>query len=348
MPWKALYMDEREGQLNALPCCANWINMKFGNLQEMTSVGGLWNGPGAQAIRRLIIEGRQDEVCKPDCPWLVSRRFDEKALTVIPGPSKFEDNQRLNNEEIRQRKTVLQSFPMAIRIIPTLYCNLRCRMCHQDHRADLLIPEDFIDEVRHMGPYIYDYQLHGGEVLISRHLGQWVDPGWFAANPQMLLSLVTNGTYLPRRSWKILKQVRVNYITVSINAATREIYRYMTDADLFDNVIRNTIALRELGLNHPVRNFQVFLSYVISRGNYRELPAFVHMANELRLPFRLLLVVGNRFGESIYTDPPILKEVLALVNEVELLSPEESRLEVTRIQQSIKASLAEQAGRVIS
>ena len=339
MPWKALYMDERNGRLSALPCCANWINRKYGLIEKTTPLADLWNGPGAQEIRRLMAQGAQNELCAPDCPWLVSGRFAEAAIDIIPGPTEFVRNQLLNQEEIRQRRTVLESKPMAIRIIPTLRCNIRCRMCHQNHQAKLSLPETFMTEVYSLGPYIYDYQLHGGEVLIASQFSEWASPAWFAANPQMLLSLITNATRVPKKTLEVLRQIRINYITVSINAATRETYQHIAGADLFKSVIRNIILLRDLGKAHELFPFGVYLSFVIMRSNYHEIPGFVRLAQRLELPFRLLLVVGDRSGESIYTGPPVLKKVLDHLAEATPLAPEHSLPEITRVQQSLREML---------
>ena len=334
-------MDERDTSLSAVPCCANWIGRSYGKIEQQTSLDTVWNGPGAQEIRRLLAEGRQEELCEPDCPWLVSGRFGEETLTVIPGTPAFEQNQRLNNEEIRCRRVTLKSSPMAVRVIPTLHCNIRCRMCHQDHLGELALPGRFMADVRRIGCYIYDYQLHGGEVLVSPKLKEWVDPEWFRANPQLLLSLVTNGTNIPEKSWRTLESVRINYITVSINAATRETYRFITRADLFDKVLQNVIALRKLAQEHPLREFQIFLSFVLMRCNYSELPAFVRLANELRLPIHLLTVTGNESGESLYTDPPILGKVLDSINRSEPLSSTKGdRAEIARIRRTIQDSVA--------
>jgi hypothetical protein len=338
IPWKALFMDERNGRLSALPCCANWINRGFGSIENGKSLFELWNGPDAVEIRRLLAEGKQDELCAVDCPWLFSERFAEDTVGIVPGPPEFEANQRLNNQEIDERRTTLKSFPMAIRVIPTLHCNIRCRMCHQDHGADIRIPEAFMADVRNLGRYIYDYQLHGGEVLIDGRFRRWADPDWFAENPQMLLSLFTNATKIPKQTWNILQCLRVNYITVSINAATRETYKYIAGADLFDDVVQNAKALRELGLAHSLRQFQVFLCFVIMRSNYHELPAFVNVANRLELPFRLLLVEGDRKGESIYTFPPILEDILAVLDEAKRFALEESYPEIDRVHESLLAS----------
>jgi len=337
VPWKALFMDERNGHLSALPCCASWINRCYGSVEDGMSLSELWNGPGAVEIRSMIVDGRQEELCAADCPWLFSGRFKEDAIGIVAGPPEFEANQRLNNQEIRERKTILKSLPMAIRIIPTLHCNIKCRMCDQDHKAKFQLSETFMADIRKLGKYIYEYSLLGGEVLISERFNQWADTNWFAENPQMLLSMITNATKIPKQTWDILKCLRINNITVSINAAKRETYKYITGSDLFDDVVRNVTKLRELSLMHTLRKFRIFLSFVIMRSNYHELPAFANLANQLDLPFKLLLVTGNRNGESIYTSPPILKGILEILDEVQHIASEESLPEINHVRESLLA-----------
>ena len=75
------------------------------------------------------------------------------------------------------------------------------------------------------------------------------------------------------------------------------------------------------------------------RCNYSETADFVRLANNLDVPFRLLLVTGNRQGESIYTDPPILQKVLDSVIEAEPLAREDSLQEVVRVRDSLVGSL---------
>lgn len=342
IPWKALFMDERNGRLSALPCCASWINRCYGSVEDGMALLELWNGPGAVEIRRLIADGRQKELCAADCPWLFSGRFLEDAIGIVTGPPEFEANQRLNNQEISERKTILKSLPMAIRIIPTLHCNIRCRMCDQDHKAKIRLSETFMADIHKLGKYIYEYSLLGGEVLMSERFHQWADPNWFAENPQMLLSVITNATKIPEHTWDILKCLRINNITVSINAAKRETYQYITGSDLFDDVVRNVITLQELSQVHTLRKFRVFLSFVIMRSNYHELPVFANLANQLELPFKLLLVTGNRNGESIYTSPPILKDILKILDEVQPIASEESYPELNQVRESLLAKLMAQ------
>jgi MoaA/NifB/PqqE/SkfB family radical SAM enzyme len=179
-------------------------------------------------------------------------------------------------------------------------------MCNQ-RKHTINISEKFRSEIFELGPYLYDLQLHGGEMIISHEFERWTSPELFGKNPDLRLSLITNATTIPKGAQAILEDVRINYITVSINAASKSTYAFITASDLFENVIRNTIFLRDLGLKHRRGKFNVYLSFVITKSNYHELPDFINLAYNIGVPFRLLLVVGDR--ESIYTDTLLLNDV---------------------------------------
>jgi molybdenum cofactor biosynthesis enzyme MoaA len=342
MPWKALFMDERDGTVSALPCCANWIADNYGHIDEQTTVDQVWNGRGAQRIRRLLVQGRESELCSTDCPWLNSGRFTESALRIVDGPPAFVENQRLNHQEIADRRLELESQPMLLRIIPTLRCNMHCRMCPQHHSSMFRPPALFCSESLALAPYLYDYQLHGGEVLVSPDFPAWAPPEVFDRNPQMRLSLVTNGTVIPPSTWECLRRVAINYITVSVNAATRPTYRHIAGADLFEEVVANTLSIRDLGRTHPRGNFRVFLSFVIMRSNYQEISGFVQMARRLELPIHLLLVVGEYGGESIYGDPALLARVADRLQAALTVAEGEAREEVAMALNAIERRTQEQ------
>ena len=339
LPWKAFFMNQYNGVLKVLPCCSDWIKLDYGEINEQSTVDMLWNGPGAQEIRHLIGTGQMEKICAPECHWLHSGRFRESNLKFINGPLAFEQNQELNNLEISHREVILESHPMALRIIPTLLCNNHCRMCYQDHKITMEIPKIFYNDCFRLFPYLYDYQLHGGEVLISKAFPDWVHVEIFHSNPQLRLSLITNGTEIPAGVKEILKRIRINYITVSINAASKIVYQLVAGFDRFDKVINNVIFLRDLGRSHSLLNFPVYISFVVMKSNYHELVDFIMLANKLGLPYRLLLIEGNRCEESFFNDPFIVQEIIPLINEAECISNPDSIEEVRRIRFALNLKL---------
>lgn len=336
MPWKAFFMDEHNGKIFILPCCANWVKKNYGALDSHASIEEIWNSEEAQEIRQLIIEERMDEICSSECPWLASNRFNENNLIIINGPKEFVENQKLNNEEIKQRSVFLKSKPMFMRIIPTLKCNLKCRMCFQDHTRQANLGEQFYCDLENYYKYLYEIWLQGGEVLFTnRELFRVVNDK-FKKNENLHLSLTTNGTLLTTEEYELFKQIQINYVTISLNAATRETYRLITNKDYFEKVIKNIKKLNELSINHPIKNFSLYLSFVIIKSNYHELLDFVNLCNKLEVKFRLLPVFGNRNNENIFKNPDILAYVIKKLENAEKVTKNDSINEIKWIRDSLQ------------
>lgn len=299
MPWKALYMDEHNGQISALPCCWSWIKKDYGKVGT-ASLQELWNSEGAQYIRHIIASGRQAEICDRHCPNWMTGHYKEAAHRILDGPSPFIENQRINLQEIRERKIILQSKPMLLKVIPTLSCNLRCSMCFQNHYTTLDTSSSFWEEVKKFLPYIYDITFQGGEVTLDHGFVNFMSSESLKIHDQAHLSLITNGTTLDDALLEKLSKVRIKDIVVSINAATRETYLRITKKDFFERVIYNIRRLIILSCNHPKGKFNVHTSFVVMRSNYTELPDFVRLAYDLGTELQLLHVIGNRNGENIF------------------------------------------------
>ena len=299
MPWKALYMDEVDGRVAALPCCLSWIGEDYGTVGT-ASLDELWNSEGAQKIRRLLASGRQHEICDPYCPYWMSGNYGESALRIVDGPAAFVANQRLNLEEIHERRSVLESRPMLLKVLPTLRCNIRCSMCFQDHFKALDSVDGIWGEIERQLPYIHEITFQGGEVTLDRGFRRFLESPALSANPHIRISLITNGTVLDAALLEALGRIRLNYVIVSVNAATAETYQAVTGKDLFRKVMENVNTWLDLGRQHQRGSFPVYLSFVVMRSNFLELPHFVRMANQLGAVLQLLHVIGDRCGEDIF------------------------------------------------
>jgi molybdenum cofactor biosynthesis enzyme MoaA len=297
MPWKALFMDEKDGRIAALPCCLSWIKADYGTVGTAT-LAELWNSSQAQRIRFLIANGRQQEICDRHCPYLLSGRYGESALRVLDGSPEFVENQLLNNEEIRLRRTFLQSRPMFLKVLPTLRCNIRCTMCFQEHYRDLDLGPNFWSDIEQSLPFVHEITFQGGEVTLMREFRNFLK--LLRAYPHVKISLITNGTILDDDLYLALSEVAINYIIVSVNAATHKTFLKVTKTDLYDRVIDNVVRLRQLSAGHRLRPFDVFLSFVVMRSNFRELPEFLQMCDRLNTQVQLLHVIGDREGEDIF------------------------------------------------
>jgi hypothetical protein len=71
-------------------------------------------------------------------------------------------------------------------------------------------------------------------------------------------------------------------------------------ADVFETVLKNIRRWIGLAAEHPLRQFDILLSFVVMRSNFEELPSFVQFTEQLGVKPQLLHVVGDRDGEDIF------------------------------------------------
>ena len=338
MPWKALYMDECDGSLAALPCCLSWSRSTYGAIGS-ASLHELWNSRGAQKIRQLIADGQHQEICDPYCPYLMSGRYSEAALHIVDGPPEFVENQKLNLTEIQNRQIVLRSSPMLLKIIPTLRCNLRCSMCYQDHYSPINLGPHFWQETKQLLPFTHEITFQGGEATIDRRFRSFLTSALFRAQPHVRISLITNGTVFDARLVDILAQAKMNYVIISLNAATRNTYSHITKKDIFDATLENIKRWIAFAEDHQRGTFDIFLSFVVMRSNFLELPQFIRLAESLGANIQLLHVIGNRNNEDIFcsgTHASALREVL---DESKIAARGAARDQVERIKTIFEAQV---------
>ncbi len=292
-------MDECDGRIVALPCCLSWIQNDYGTIGS-APLEELWNSEGAQRIRELLATGRQHEVCSAHCPHWMSGRYGESSLRIVDGSAEFVANQELNLAEIRERRTVLRSRPMLLKVIPTLRCNLRCSMCFQDYFGSVNLGENFWKEIEQLLSHVHEITFQGGEVTLAPDFRRFLDSAALRMHPRVRLSLITNGTVLDPELLELLGRVRMNCVVVSVNAATRETYRAVAKKDLFSKVVENLCAWIKLGQEHRLGTFPVYASFVVMRTNFRELPRFMELADEWGAAVQLLQVIGDHGGEDIF------------------------------------------------
>jgi len=293
-------MDEQDGRVAVLPCCLGWIKQTYGFVDE-APLTELWNSPGAQKIRALIASGRQDEVCDRHCKYLTSGRFSEEAWEgrVIDGPANFVANQRLNSQEISERRTVLCSRPMMLKVISTFRCNIRCTMCFQKHFGPAELGIDFWPQIEEHLPYANEAIFQGGEATVDRGFRAFLTGAALRAHPHVGIGLITNGTIFDNGLQQAISAVRVQFVNVSINAARSDTYLAVTNRDVFDSVVANTRRWVELSNSHRMGRFPVYASFVVMRSNFRELPDFVQLADNIGATVQLQMLIGDPGQENI-------------------------------------------------
>ncbi|HEX3912619.1 MAG TPA: radical SAM protein [Steroidobacteraceae bacterium] len=158
----------------------------------------------------------------------------------------------------------------------TLYlterCNSRCVTCDywRHGRADMSL-----DKVRRLVPSLRNLHtrvalLSGGEPLLNP---EWPSIAQVLREAGLKLWLLTSGLSLVKHARHACELF--DAITVSLDGTDRQTYQAIRGLDAFDNVCDGIEAVAEHGVAAGLR-------VTVQRSNFRQLPAFVSLAKELR------------------------------------------------------------------
>ena len=111
--------------------------------------------------------------------------------------SLFEANRLLNDEEIRDRKTVLKSWPRELMAILTSRCNLECIMCTREV-LNKLLPEEAAMKLTGLFPYLETVDWQGGEAFTVPYLKKLITR---AGEHEQLRQWITTSGILITKDW---------------------------------------------------------------------------------------------------------------------------------------------------
>jgi MoaA/NifB/PqqE/SkfB family radical SAM enzyme len=196
-------------------------------------------------------------------------------------------NHKLNMAEQYEQWDFLQSRPLHVAIPTGNRCNLRCSFCTDRDPSIEYTDLTFDQFLRFTEPLECAslVQLYGwGEPFVNpdyERIFDYVTKHYTDAR----LYISTNGVLLTDR-WidKILAYGKC-LINVSLNAATRETYARITQADLFRHVIDNVDNLMGAIDEREDTDLVISLSFVAIKPNVHELPRFIALSDELGIRY---------------------------------------------------------------
>jgi hypothetical protein len=236
-----------------------------------------------QAPRQLADEAKSPAKTDPPQPTLeqlrdalITRRDSSSVSWVF--------NTWLNHVEHSMGHPLPASIPPEVHLALNARCNIECSFCSYHHRmarADQvslkqIMALDFLSDVRIM-------RLHSGngESTLNPELPAIIDY-LSATYPHLSLNFFTNGIQLDRpRLIPALVGSSVNWISVSINAASAATWQKLCGANLFDRVVSN---LKRLMLEKRRRKCAtpiVYGSMVLTRDSVQEMPLMPALCRRL-------------------------------------------------------------------
>ncbi|WP_175492078.1 radical SAM protein [Nitrosomonas sp. Nm34] len=193
-------------------------------------------------------------------------------------------NELLNVVEHRSGQPQPDSIPSEIHIALSGLCNLECRFCSYSHntaRKDQasvaqMMKLDFLRDIRIL-------RLHSGngESTVNRGLADIV--GYIGrAFPQISMNFFTNGILLDRAGLiPALVGSQLAWISVSLNAATPELWARLCGTKQFERVTRNLRFLLEEKRHRKSFTPVLYGTMVLTRESVYELPLMPRLCRQL-------------------------------------------------------------------
>ncbi len=180
----------------------------------------------------------------------------------------------------------------------TRRCNLRCIHCYAHAKAGLQENElstaegkALIDDLADMGAPVL--LLSGGEPLMRPDLPELAE---YAVSRGMRAVISTNGTLIDRDTARVLKDIGLSYVGISLDGNRQVNDRFRGMEGAFDQAMKGIENCKAAGI-------KVGLRFTVNRFNVDEIPGLFDLLEEMEVPricFYHLVYAGR--GSSLVND----------------------------------------------
>lgn len=267
---RLLPSSKKDGSFAPAMCMvASWLPVAFEH--EPT-----WNSDDFQEVRSSILDG-SFKYCSPlFCVYLRDRTLPKKAEITNPYLRRIIDN----------NLTELPKGPERILFNYDTTCNLCCPSCRTQLYKDDEKTVSMLDEKMDvfLAPLLPDTkQLSislSGEALASKHSMRILKSITPEKYPDLKVELYTNMALFSRSKWSELgnSAKSIKKLFISIDGATKETLEKLRYGLKWERLLDALKFARELRINGDIEN--IFLSFLLQRDNYLEMPALLKMASE--------------------------------------------------------------------
>jgi MoaA/NifB/PqqE/SkfB family radical SAM enzyme len=245
---------------------------------------------------------------KPDLAAAELKRMEER---YGKSSEPFIQNLLLNEREFSEGKTLLESKPTRLTIRPTGRCSIHCIMCTFWHEEPWDMPEETLDQIADLYPYMEDILWQGGEVfeikreVFERMLLRGID------SPRMLQNIITNALLIDERWAEVLVRANV-HMRCSIDGATAPVYEKIRVLGKFDNILRSVNNLNN-EMEKQRKHCWLSLHFVVQRHNYHQIVDIVEFAKKYKFDAVALSPMEGDSYRSIdvfnYGTPEIVADI---------------------------------------
>ncbi|MGN0929143.1 MAG: radical SAM protein [Alphaproteobacteria bacterium] len=241
-------------------CCSAYNNHYcLGNFFE-NSFEEIWYGDKAIEFRKSILDKSYKYCNLKKCSQFCE--FDKENLSK------------------KEMETLLKPpYPKKVYLSHTDSCNVRCMMCRDnitcETKQETEYLNNFTDKIIDICKNAEIIYMNGcGEFLTSPHSKNLIKK-LTDKYPHLKFELSTNGLLFNKKNIKeIGLEGKIKEISISIHSATKETYEKIVRGGKWEQLLQNLEYIKSLN------NTEINFNFVIHSLNYKEMPAFVKMANK--------------------------------------------------------------------
>lgn len=148
----------------------------------------------------------------------------------------------LNEAEILEEKTELESRPRNLSILVTMKCNLKCIMCCNGHGEEYELDDEVYSYIVKNLPYLEKIEWKGGEVFLYKKFFKLVE---LANKYNVFQTIITNSLLLDKEKIDFLVENNVN-LTISIDVVNKQLYEKVRVGGKFEKLIEVLNILKDL------------------------------------------------------------------------------------------------------
>lgn len=303
--------------------CAAWLPYVAGNVVEAESPAEVWNSEQAQEIRRSVLDGDYSYCSRTMCPSILNDALPRSEEVTSPRLRRI----------IERRETTLEDGPRLIALGHDSSCNLACPSCRvgiimadkaQNERLDRARDRVILPLLR--GQQVGLHLTAWGDPFASRHYRSILEALREPEFDGVKLYLLTNGLGLTPKVWKAMPHLaeKIVELRVSVDAATKETYENVRRPGRWEVIHENLAVMGEISRAGTfLRNrfsggvqsvssdlfldakapVSFVLAFVVQSANFREMPAFVKLAEEVgadRVVFQRYYSFGHE-GAAVFS-----------------------------------------------
>ncbi len=297
-PWTSLEETTLSGDYK--PCC--WINSILGTISKNSNddIMKLWNNDKIIKIRKSFVNDTFHKYCPDDCPILVKREIQADSLDFYKYDhseyetfsSEFRSNREKVISYISQKKIILDTFPLRLKMSPSNTCNLKCRMCFLDQELKEEIGENYYVNIYKMMPYLDELIILGGEPFACKVTKEIIFSEEIKKYPQIHFSTITNGTLLDDKIQEKLKGLRLGYFSFSLDSCNEKTFEQIRINASYSRTFTNLEKFIKKRDNGEIRIQDIYANITIQKSNYKEISEFVEFTNSLKIKSSFNFVLG--------------------------------------------------------